>query len=267
MRWFVLMLIFAGIVSAHPLPKNHFDRTIEIRVEPTGLQIRYVLSLSEESMQFDGLKCLATDDIVKLRDDPRETFRKLYASAKAEQLRRGFTVLMDSNDVKLEVKKTDIGWQDQHLRFTFVFEGTWTLKPGPHEFQFFDETPYVGNDGASSSDDAEGPVTLTIRERNANQFADFDTEEPTRLHGKMRDQLKPDEESKRRTAKATLTMPGVVEPATLPSVAEVPPPVNPFPVGPVALGGVIFGVVMIWLVWRWKRRIGLHDSAPAKYHP
>ncbi len=265
MRWFVLILLLVGVASAHPLPKNHFDRTIEIRVEPTGLQIRYVLSLSEESMQFDGLKCLAPEDIVRLRDDPRETFRKLYITAKGEQLRRGLTVLLDSNDVKLEVKKSDYGWQDQHLRFTFVFEGTWKLRPGPHEFQFFDETPYVGNDGASSSDDAEGPVTLTIRERNANQFEDFDAEEPTRLHGKMRDQLKPDEEAKRRTAKATLTMPGVVEPEPLPPAVEEPV-ANPFPLWPVGVSGLIL-VGMIWLVWRWKRRSALHESAETKYHP
>ena len=266
MRCCLLLLLLAGMASAHPLPKNHFDRTIEIRVEPTGLQIRYVLSLSEESMQFDGLKCLATDDIVKLRDDPRETFRKLYLIAKAEQLRRGFTVLLDSTDVKLAVKKTEVGWQDQHLRFTFVFEGTWTLTPGPHEFQFFDETPYVGNDGASSSDDAEGPVTLTIRERNANQFADFDAEEPTRLHGKMRDQLKPDEEAKRRTAKATLTMPGVVEPDAPPAVVEVPPPANLLPQWLVGLGvpWVLLVAVAVWRIRYWRRRIGLHDAACVK---
>jgi hypothetical protein len=244
----ISMLLLAGVASAHPLPKNHFDRTIEIRVEPAGVQVRYVLSLSEETMQFDGLKCLAPDDIVKLRDDPRETFRKLYVIAKAEQMRRGFTVLLDSADVPLQLKKTDTGWQDQHLRFTFVFEGTWTLKPGPHEFQFYDETPYVGNDGASVSDDAEGTVTLTIRERNANQFSDFDAEEPTRLHGKLRDQLKPDEEAKRRTAKATMTMPGVVEhePMAVPAA-------NPFPWWLVGLVGVLLlGVV---LVWRWRRSI------------
>jgi hypothetical protein len=145
-----------------------------------------------------------------------------------------------------------------------VFEGTWTLKPGPHEFQFFDETPYVGNDGASVSDDAEGPVTLTIRERNSNQFADFDSEEPTRLHGKLRDQLKPDEEAKRRTAKATLTMPGVVEPD--PVVVEPdppPPPPNPLPVWAVWVSGVI----LLAVLWRAWQRMRLHDRTERKYHP
>ena len=202
--------------SAHSLPKNYFERLIEVRVEPTGMQIRYVLTLAEETMQFDALKCLSAADITKLRDNPRAVLRTLYATAKAEQMRRGFIITLDTEDLPVNLRKVDVVQQDHNVQYTFHFEGRWTLLPGkPHDFRFSDETPYLNKNGSNLSEDADGPVTLNVRERYPGTFADIDTEEPTRQHGKPRDRLNPDEETRRRTCTAQFRIdaPAPVAPA------------------------------------------------------
>jgi len=197
------LLLVAVPAFAHTLPKSQFDRIVEVRLEPAAVNVRYVLVQSEDTMVLDGLTFL-TDDVLSALRQPRETFLKWYAETKAKRISGYLFGQIDGVAVTWTVAKVAVSDLDHNKRFEFHFRATFPpASAGSHTFEFRDDTEYVGPDGKSVSDDVDGPVTLSIRERQPKDFVEFDAEEPTKLHGKPRSELKPGEEAKRRTGRVT----------------------------------------------------------------
>ena len=147
-----LLLLAVAVVApaavAHTLPKSQYDRTVTVRLDPAGVDVTYTLVLSEDTMQFDGLKLLKEDG---LRHIPatRDAFVRWYAEAKGARIAKSLFATLDDRDVTFrphgEVNVTN---KDHDKQFEFRFRGEWAPTAGPrHRFQFADDTQYVGKDG------------------------------------------------------------------------------------------------------------------------
>jgi ABC-type nickel/cobalt efflux system permease component RcnA len=209
--------LLATSVVAHTLPKCQFDRTVRVRLEPSGVNVTYTLVLSEESMAFDGYTFFTAAERADLRNSPRESFARWYATAKGERIAKSFTGLLDGKDVTFRLTAADLSFLDHNRRFELRLRADWALTPGkPHRFEFTDCTHFVGPDLKSTSDDAQGAVELTIDEREKGSLLDPDWEQPDDLRGKQRSELKPDDEPRRRQCSATFRL----DAAKLPSATS-----------------------------------------------
>jgi ABC-type nickel/cobalt efflux system permease component RcnA len=220
-----LVPVVVAPAAAHTLPNCQFDRTIRVRIEPSGVNVVYTLVLSEESMAFDGYTFFTAADRTDLRNSPRESFAKWYATAKGERIAKSLTGLLDGIDVRFRLTAADLSFQDHNRRFAFTLRADWKLTPGPlHKFEFTDGTHYVGTDLKSTSDDAQGAVELTIDERNKGSFLDSDWVQPDDLRGKQRKELKPDDEPRRRQCSAAFRLDPVKFPPTSTEPVTATPP-------------------------------------------
>jgi nickel/cobalt transporter (NicO) family protein len=220
----LLLILMVRPAVAHNLPKSQYDRTVEVRIEPTGVNVRYQLVLSEDTMQFDGLKLLKEQEMKQI-PATRDAFIKWYAEAKGNRIARSLFATLNDKDVPLRLIKVDVSGQDHNQRFEFRFRADWSpANAQSHQFRFADDTQYVGKDGLTATEDVDGVVSLTVGERGLNTFAEFDTLEPTRLNGKQRSELKPNEEPLRRQCEATFKLvpsEPVAKPAVIETNAEV----------------------------------------------
>ena len=218
---------------------------MEVRIDPAGVNVRYALIMAEETMTFDGYTFLTPADIEKIKSKPRESFLSWYAEAKGERIAKSFFCTLNGRDLKFRLLKVEVSEVDHNKRFDFryradwplpfnaptyrlqsgSFTSTWSLHSGfAYEFQFTDDTKYVGKDGKSVTEDAEGVVTLTIDAVKTESFLDADWQQPDRFRGKNRAELKPGEEPLRRTCSATFRMNAIRPPE--PEAKSVEPDEN-----------------------------------------
>src|SRR4051812_17728164 len=98
------LLLAALPAAAHPLPNLRYDRTVDVRLSPAGVVVRYTLEMNEWTMVLDANRLL----------DPKDTFTTgrefaaLYAKKKAPFLADNLGVTLDGRDVKLAVGRTEI---------------------------------------------------------------------------------------------------------------------------------------------------------------
>jgi nickel/cobalt transporter (NicO) family protein len=221
----LLLVAVALPATAHVLPEAEFTRRIELLLDPTGVTVRYTLTLSEDSMILDGLTFQNAALLAQLKSSPREAFFNWYVPAKGERIAGSFIALLDGREVKFKLV-SHAGTRDDHNKqIRYEFRAAWPeLSAAAHQFQFTDATEYVGRDGKSVSEEADGAVKLTVSERGTNQFAAFDYDEPPERMHKLRKELRPGEELLRRQGSATFT----VKPDAVSQPVE-PPPAPPPP--------------------------------------
>ncbi|MCU0704685.1 MAG: hypothetical protein MUF18_11975 [Fimbriiglobus sp.] len=203
-----LLLAVAGPALAHVLPEAEFTRRIEVRLDPAGVTVRYALTLSEESMLLDGHTFITDADRGKLGlNFPKEKFFGWYVGAKGERMAGSFIALLDGREVRFRFVKGEGTRDDHNKQIRFEFRADWPpLSAAEHRFEFTDATQFVGRDGKSVSEEADGAVKLTVDAAGTNPFAAFDSDEPpARLH-ELRKLLKPGEELQRRQGSATFTL-------------------------------------------------------------
>lgn len=204
-----LLLAFLGVASvqAHPLPNLRFDRTVHIRVSPTEITVQYNLELNEWTMVLDGNKLLEPGD----RFTTGREFAALYAKRKAPFLADNLQVTLDSQHIPLQVARTEVVPERDHLKFRFQFVHAWKPNPGKQlNLQFRDD----------NFDDKSGKVTLTLAADST--FTVHDLIEPIGLRGKSPLELKPGEDELLRRASAILELPVVEE--KVPTPEDVPTP-------------------------------------------
>jgi ABC-type nickel/cobalt efflux system permease component RcnA len=117
------------------------------------------------------------------------------------------------------------GTRDDHNKqIRYEFRAEWPTRTAvARRFEFTDATEFVGRDGKSVSEDAEGAVKLTVGERGTDQFAEFDSDEPpARMNGPKKS-LRPGEELLRRQGSATYRL----KPEDVPAAVEPAPDVTP----------------------------------------
>lgn len=229
----LLFLLLAAVpASAHVLPEAEFNRRIEVLLDPAGVTVKYALTLSEESMLLDGRTFITPAELSTLGlNFPKEAFFTWYVGAKADRLAASFIALLDGQPVKFAVTKREGSRDDHNKQLRFEFRGTWpTLTTAPRAFEFTDATEYVGRDGKSVSEDADGAVKLTLGESGVNRFAALDTDEPPARMHEVKKLLRPGEELLRRQASATFTLkPESIPQTPAPPADTTPPPVEIMP--------------------------------------
>ncbi len=220
----VISALLAPLAGAHPLLQCEFDRKIAVRLEPTAIDVKYTLELSEWSMAFDGATILKPDDLKGATGD--RAYAKRYAAAKARFIADGLTAQLNGEVLKFspvgEILIDTEGFS-KNLLLTFHLRGEFRPKlAGENTLTFVDETGYVDKNGAKTVDPA-GAVFLTIdeREKKSDKLTMLDSEQPDRYRGKPLSQIPAGEEAARRTCSAKFT----VSPHALPHpVAEYAPP-------------------------------------------
>lgn len=226
-----LLLVFALPAAAHVLPEAEFNRLIEIRLDPAGATVRYTLTLSEESMLLDGQTFISDAERGKLGlNFPKERFYGWYVEAKGKRLAKSFIALLDGAAVEFKMVKGEGTRDDHNKQIRYEFRAEWpNRKAAARRFEFTDATEWVGRDGKSVSEDAEGAVKLTVGERGSDQFAEFDSDEPPARMNEPRKSLRPGEELLRRQGSATFRLKPEDVPATVVPAPDVTPVVNVIP--------------------------------------
>lgn len=200
-----LLLLFALPAAAHVLPEAEFKRLIEIRLDPTGATVRYTLTLSEESMLLDGQTFISDAERGKLGlNFPKERFYGWYVEAKGKRIADSIIALYDGSAVKFRMVKGEGSRDDHNKQIRYEFRAEWpTRTAAPHRFEFTDATEFVGRDGKSVSEAAEGAVVLTVGEAGEKRFAEFDPRQPREQLHKPPKELSAGEEPLRRQGAAT----------------------------------------------------------------
>ena len=227
LRFILPLLLFAlvpPLAEAHPLLQCEFDRKIAVRLEPTAVDVKYTLELSEWSMAFDGATILKPDDLKGVTGD--RAYAKRYAATKARFIADGLTALMNGAVLKFvpvgEILIETEGFS-KNLVLSFHLRGEFRPKlAGENILTFVDETNFVDKNGAKTADPA-GAIHLTIdeREKKSDRLTMLDSDYPERFNGKPLSQIPAGEEVARRTCSAKFTVP----PHALPHpIAEYDPP-------------------------------------------
>lgn len=230
-RSLLTLLLFALPAAAHTLPKAEFARRIEVQLDPGGVSVRYTLTLSEESMLFDGYTFLTPADTQTMRNSPKESFARWYLAAKGDRIGKSFFARLDDADLTFRLSESVASSLDHNRQLRYLFRADWpNVNTERRHFEFSDDTQYVGKDGKSVSEDADGAVWLTVGEQGVGRFAEFDADFPPERLRVPRNDLKPDEEPLRRQGSATFKLkPGpsaeVLRAAVMggPAVVEPPP--------------------------------------------
>jgi nickel/cobalt transporter (NicO) family protein len=97
------------------------------------------------------------------------------------------------------------------------------------KFDFTDATEFVGRDGKSVSEEADGAVKLTVAEKGTNQFAEFDYDEPPERMQKLRKELRAGEELLRRQGSATFRLKAESVPLPVEPTPDTPPQIEVTP--------------------------------------
>lgn len=216
--WFVLLL--AVPAAAHILPEAEFNRRIELRLDPAGVTVKYTLTLSEESMLLDGRTFITDAELSTLGlNFPKEAFFNWYARAKGKRLAGSFIALVDGRELKFKLLDGKGGRDDHNKLLNYEFRADWpVLTPGPHKFEFTDATEFVGKDGKSVTEEADGTVVLTVA-AEPDQFAEFAADQPPERMHKLPKELRAGDEVLRRQGSATFTR----------KADAAPPPPAPVP--------------------------------------
>lgn len=219
MRHLLALAVLAALAPpllAHPLPNMRFDRTVDVRIGPAGVVVRYTLDLNEWTMVLDGKKLLSPDDIAKVKTV--RDYAPIYAGKKAAFVADNLRATLDGKELSFRVEKNEVAPEKDHLQFRFTLRGDWPPAFGKRvAFRFEDQ----------NFENETGKVTLTLTADPGLMV--FDLDEPAGLRGKSPLDLKPGEEQKLRRASAEFELPAAAVPAG-PTPAP-PPAAEPVVVG------------------------------------
>ena len=199
-----LLLAAATPALAHPLPNFRFDRTVDVRLAPSGVVVKYALEMNEWTMVLDGNKLLQPGETF---GTSRE-FAAQYAKKKVPFLIDNLVLTLDGREVKLAAERTEVEPERDHVRFRFVFRGAWSPPLGK-------KLAFAVED--HNFEDEAGKMTLTLDAGSG--LVVHELTEPVGLRGRSPLDLKPGEDQLLRKASAVIE----VSPATGPA-ADTPAP-------------------------------------------
>ncbi len=213
----LLLVIWSGSAVAHPVPRQHHDRTLTLTIRPGALLVEYVLALDQ--LTFD-------DDLAFKRDidraDPRK-LRAVYGEEFGKHIRDSLLAEINGRDLSFRFLRFEPKIEEDHLRYTFLFQASLpsALDPTTRRL-FFRDGSYTGEAGAYVlTVRAEAPVQIKSAKVHGKQSAD-----PSNVASIMLPRLIVEPEDPRRTAEATFLAPlgstASVD-ANAPATADLPP--------------------------------------------
>ena len=205
-----LVPLAAAAAAAHPLPNLRFDRTVHVRLGPTGATVRYALEVNDWTMVFDSRGLIGKEEVAGLTG--QMAFGKKYAEKKAPLLADGLAAELDGQRLTFRPTRVEVERERDHLRLQFQFRAEWPPGPpnGKRAFRFEDQ----------NFEDRSGQITLTL-DRTDSTIELLDVEEPVDLRGRSPLDYKPGDEKRARRASAVFAAVGPAAPAEAPT-ADTP---------------------------------------------
>lgn len=197
-----LLPLVAAAVAAHPLPNMRFDRTVHVRVGPTGATVRYALEVNDWTMVFDSRGLISKEEVADLTG--QLAYGKKYAEKKAPLIADALKIELDGERLPVRPTKVEVVPERDHLRLQFQFRAAWP--PGrpavKRTVQFEDQ----------NFEDRSGQITLTL-DRSDDGIELLEVEEPEDLRGRSPLDYKPGDEKRARRASAVFAAVGNEAPA------------------------------------------------------
>jgi ABC-type nickel/cobalt efflux system permease component RcnA len=117
-----LLVLFAAKAWAHPVPALTYDRTVRIRLTPTGVEATYRLELVDTTMLLDAAELITPEQRAALK--PGNAIRDLFLEMIAPHLADRLDVWQD--DKLLTFACVERKWKvDDHLYCDFTFVAPW----------------------------------------------------------------------------------------------------------------------------------------------
>lgn len=208
MRWlgacFLVPLLLAPRVGAHPIPRMNHDRTIVVRLTADRVLVDYRLDVDEFTAVFADLPAVLSKDQLAELQAPKEfyeAFMRSYAPILADNL----SASLNGTAARLRCVQSTQRFRDDdgkpldHLRFDFRFESAWpALGIGQQRFEFRDGTYELEEGQVQMSLQVDAPLALLNK-----------TEPEKALQDRAAKDLKPGEDAQRRTLAAVFTLPSI----------------------------------------------------------
>src|SRR5262245_34057221 len=147
--WLSSLCLCVSVVqssSAHPVPKEAYDRTVVVRPDAAGVSVTYKLQLDEYTALVDVSR-LPPDvvDLSRLKT-PREV-HEAFTDSRKSALAEGLHATLDGRRLSFRCDRGS--WEvTDHLACTFVFRADWPAPPtGKHAFRLRDDN-YADKKGA-----------------------------------------------------------------------------------------------------------------------
>src|SRR4051812_2412497 len=107
----LLVATFATSASAHPIPKTRYDRTVAVRLTPTGVKVVYKLDVSLLTLHLEQNSRFTKEEIAAL-----DRTEKGYAAAFARKLgpvvADTLKATADGKPLAFRVEKADVTLTD-----------------------------------------------------------------------------------------------------------------------------------------------------------
>ena len=205
--------LLPSVAHAHPLPSSRYDRTVAVRLDPSGVRVRYSLEVSLLTIYIDGAKLFTPAEIEGLNKSGRG-FEAAYARKLAPELARDLRATADGQPLTFRVEAVDVE-SGEHPRFRFALRADWPAGGTKRAFAFEDE----------SFEGKPGVLALAVSEDGGVTLDDLVEPDP-RWREKPAIDLAPEQAAGLRKASATVILPkpiGAAEPKV--DAPSSPPPV------------------------------------------
>ena len=117
--------------SAHPVPKQNHDRTIEVRLTKEAVVVKYQLDIDE----YRAVQDLDKEALARI-DGPK-AIPRVFLEYAAPILRNNVIAQLDGAELSFQGSGELDGSVTDHLRFNFTFRAAWKPSPGrSHRFRF-----------------------------------------------------------------------------------------------------------------------------------
>jgi len=231
-------------VQAHPVPRNSYDRTIQVQLTREAVIVAYRLEVDEYTAYYDLVTAgsdAAGTDLSKLRR-PAE-FYSAYTKYLAPILADNLIARFNGRALTFTCMKQGHEVLD-HLRCDFVFRAEWMPESGRRsDMTFQDGTFYLEAGMVRLALSVETPLAVLAKK-----------EPDAALQERAAIDLKPGDEAKLRQAAATFVLQaatGRKTPAPAPRTDETPR--SEAPTGPAAV--VVVVLAGLWVLRGRVRRL------------
>jgi hypothetical protein len=245
------LTLFASAVHAHPVPRQYYDRTIEVHLAPGRVVVEYRLDVDALTV-YDDLGEFSKEVNLPSLTRPEQVcqaFNQSYATILANNL----VAKVDGKELTFRCTRMGHAARDEngqlldHLRCELRFESPWTATAtGRHSFSFRESNYELATGRVRLSLSSSAPLTLLRK-----------TEPDQALKARLDADLRPGDAEKLRTVSATFTLPGTESAAESEAPPTVTEPDSPSSGTSVALAAAIAVVALAGLLFlgRQLRRV------------
>jgi ABC-type nickel/cobalt efflux system permease component RcnA len=205
----LLLTLATAPAVGHPLPNMRFDRTVHVRLAPSGVTVRYTLELNDWTMALDGSSIIPRAEAAALTGP--QAYAVKYAEKKAPLLADNLRATRAGKALMFRTEKIEVGSKGDHAELRFTFRSDWQPEPGERQAFAFEDQNF---------EDRSGTVALTL-DAIGEGLTLVESDDPAGLRNVNPRDLKPGEERKLRQASAVFEIPASQEGETRP-VADAP---------------------------------------------